>query len=362
MSEIEAEIRRQMLDERDRALNGHLPPPSGAASGIPPASNTGSFDLSPPPIGPSYHALPPPSFPQGSSPYPPHYPPAQYPPHYPAQPNPVPILPPASSHGGSKSAQRKGALGGLGAIGIALAKFWGAIKGLLIGLKFLSLGKYLLTAGSMLLSILAYSALFGWRFGAGVVMLIFLHEMGHALAIKRLGYQVTAMVFLPFMGAYVMRDKAGPPAERAQISIMGPAAGLVAGLACGAVYGMTGSPLWLVLAYLSFYMNLFNLSAIPFLDGGRITILIPPRVLLAGLLATAVINWRFPLCWLLVLFALPQIVEQWRSGTIDPAIKISQRDQQIYTWAYFGLVLLLGFGSITAQSWLWELRHLGSSF
>lgn len=358
MSEIEAEIRRQMLAERDRALRSQSPPQPGAA----PASNVDRSEPSPPPPpGSSYHVLPPPSFPQGDLPYPPHYPPASYPPHYPAQPGPAPTLPPGSSSS-PKSTQRKGALGGLGAIGIALAKFWGAIKGLLIGLKFLSMGKYLVTAGSMLVSILLWSAIYGWRLGAGVVFLIFLHEAGHALAIKRLGYQVTAMVFVPFMGAYVQRDQAGPPAHRAHIAIMGPAAGMVAGLACGAVYGMTGSALWLVLAYFSFYMNLFNLAAIPFLDGGRITVLIPPKVLLAGLLATAVINWRFPLCWLLVLFALPQITERWRSGTIDPSLAISKRDQQTYTLAYFGLALFLGFASITTQQWLWDLRHMARHF
>ena len=74
------------------------------------------------------------------------------------------------------------------------------------------------------------------------------------------------------------------------------------------------------------------------------------------------VNWRFPICWLLLLFALPQIVSQWRSGTIDPAFKISRQDQRTYTLAYFGLVLFLGYASLTTQSWIWEVarmaRHL----
>lgn len=246
----------------------------------------------------------------------------------------------------------------MSAIGIAIAKFWGAIKGLLIGLKFLAYGKYFLTAGTIMISILAWSAIYGWRLGAGVVFLIFLHEAGHVFAIKRAGQEVTAMVFLPFMGAYVKHQRISSPAEGAEIAIMGPVAGMLAGVACGAVYAMTSSPIWLVLAYVSFYMNLFNLSAIPFLDGGRITRIIPPKVLLIGLLATAVINYRFPMCWLLLLFALPQIVERWRSGTIDPSLTISKQEQQNYTVAYFALVLFMGFAALTTQSWLWELRRL----
>ncbi len=364
MSEIEAEIRRQLIEERDRALQGQIPPSSDAANGAPPAPASGGFEPPPPlfPTGSSYHALPPPPFPSATPSYPPHYPSASYPPPYPPQQAPSPSLPPGSPQSSSaKSTQRKGVLGGLGAIGIALAKFGGALKGLLIGLKFLTFGKYFITAGSMMVSVLAYSALYGWHLGAGVVLLIFAHEAGHAVAIKQLGYQVRAMVFIPLLGAFVQRDAVGSAAQAAQIAIMGPVAGMLAGLACGAVYGMTGSPIWLVLSYFSFYMNLFNLSAIPFLDGGRVAAIIPPKILLGGLLATAVINYRCPVSWLLVLFALPQITSQWRLG-IDPALQVSKQDQRTYSLAYFGLVLLLGFASLTTQGWLWDLRRMSRHF
>lgn len=357
MSEIEAEIRRQLLEERDRALQGQVPPSFGAATGNPPALGSGGFESPQAPTGPSYHALSPPSFPSSGPSYPPHYPSASYPPPYPGQQAPPQALPPGSS-ASAKSTQRKGLLGGLGALGLALAKFGGALKGLLVGLKFLTFGKYLITAGTMLASILVYSLLFGWRFAVGVVLLIFIHEAGHALAIKRLGHKVRAMVFVPFMGAFVQHDMASSPAETAQIAIMGPAAGMLAGLACGAVYGMTGSPLWLVLAFLSFYMNLFNLGAIPFLDGGRVAVLVPPKILLGGLLATLLFNYRFPVCWLLLMFALPQIASQWRLGTINPALRVSRQDQRTYTLAYLGLVLFLGFASLTTQDWLRAVVHL----
>ena len=243
----------------------------------------------------------------------------------------------------------------MGAIGILLAKLGSA-------LKFLTFGKYFLTAGTMMLSILAWSALYGWRLGVGVAFLILFHELGHVFAIKRLGHQVTAMVFVPFMGAYVKRERVGNAAEAAQIAIMGPVAGLLTGLACGSVYGMTGSPIWLVLAYFSFYMNLFNLSAIPFLDGGRVTPLIPPKVLLIGLIAVAAINYRCPVSWLMLLFAAPQIIERWKLAGLDPSLQVTKQEQQTYTLAYFGMALFMGFASITTQDWLWELRRLGRAY
>jgi Zn-dependent protease len=363
MSDIEAEIRRQMLEERDRALRSQTSPLSAGGIDFPSVPPAGSPA---PPLtsaGPSYQALPPPSFPAApTSSYPAHYPPTPvYPAPY-AAPVPASLPPPTTSAAPKSAPQKKGLLGGLGAIGIALAKFGGALKGLLVGLKFLTFGKYLFTAGTMLASIAVYSALLGWRFAVGLVLLIFIHEAGHAVAVKRLGYKLTAMVFIPLFGAYVQHEGGQSRADAAQIAIMGPVAGLLAGLACGAVYGITGSPLWLVLSYYSFFMNLFNLSAIPMLDGGRVTPLIPSKILLGGLLLNLLVNYRFPICWLLLLFALPQIIEQWRRNPADPALGVSKQDQQTYTLAYFGLVIFMGFAAITTQNWIWELRHLSRHF
>jgi hypothetical protein len=44
------------------------------------------------------------------------------------------------------------------------------------------MGKLLTTGGTMLLSMVAYSWIFGWKYAAGFVLLIFVHEMGHYLA------------------------------------------------------------------------------------------------------------------------------------------------------------------------------------
>ena len=351
MSDIEAEIRRQMLEERDRALRNETPPQSGPTPGsaFPPA--TGSFESSFSPNGSSYHALPPPAFPQVGPAYPPYYAsPTNTPFSLAQQPEPS-ALPPPTSSSASKSPPRGGWWGGLGAAGIGLAKFGGA-------LKFLTFGKYFVTAGSMLVSVVLSAAYYGWWLGLGVVLLIFLHELGHVFAVKRLGYRVSAMVFLPFMGAYVQHERTRSTSDTAQIAIMGPVAGMLGGLACGAIYGMTGNAFWLYLSYFSFYLNLFNLSAIPFLDGGHVTPLIPSKILLAGLLGNLLINFRSPICWLLLLFALPQITEGWRQNRVDPSLGVSKQDQQNYTLAYFGLVVLMGFAAITTQNWLWELRHL----
>ena len=50
---------------------------------------------------------------------------------------------------------------------------------LLAGAKF---GKILLTSGTMLLSVITYSFIYGWWYAVSFVGLILYHEMGHFLA------------------------------------------------------------------------------------------------------------------------------------------------------------------------------------
>lgn len=131
----------------------------------------------------------------------------------------------------------------------------------------------------MLVSMWAWGLLYGWPFGVGIVLLIFVHECGHAVAARLRGIPIAAMVFVPFMGAFVTMKRGGKDAaEGAFIGIMGPVFGLGAGLACLLLYAAAPSPFWLALAQWSFMINLFNLLPIPMLDGGRLLPVFARRV------------------------------------------------------------------------------------
>ena len=52
-----------------------------------------------------------------------------------------------------------------------------------------------------------YALIWGWRFGLGVVLLIFVHEMGHWLEARREGLHPSWPVFIPFLGAYVKHTR-----------------------------------------------------------------------------------------------------------------------------------------------------------
>jgi Zn-dependent protease len=138
---------------------------------------------------------------------------------------------------------------------------------LLLGLlaKLGSLAKF----GVVFIAFGGYALIWGWKFGLGVVLLIFFHEMGHWLEAKREGLNPSWPVFIPFLGAYVKYTR-GNPWQTARVAIAGPILGGVAALACYAVGRAQGSDLLIALAYFGFVINLFNLLPVSILDGGAV--------------------------------------------------------------------------------------------
>ena len=114
-----------------------------------------------------------------------------------------------------------------------------------------------------------YALIWGWKFGLGVVVLIFLHEMGHFLEARREGLGPSWPVFIPFLGAYVKYTR-GNPWQTARVAIAGPILGGLAGLACYVVARSNGSGLLYALAYFGFFLNLINLLPFSILDGAAV--------------------------------------------------------------------------------------------
>jgi len=77
------------------------------------------------------------------------------------------------------------------------------------------------------ISVAAYTLWFhSWTFALGFVLMILVHELGHAAEARRQGLEVSAPMFIPFIGAYVKIRHAGlTPWRNALISLAGPAAG-----------------------------------------------------------------------------------------------------------------------------------------
>jgi Zn-dependent protease len=114
-----------------------------------------------------------------------------------------------------------------------------------------------------------YTLIWGWRFALGVIVLIFVHELGHYLEASREGLNPDWPVFIPFLGAYV-RHTRGNPWQTARVAIAGPILGGVAALVCFAIGRAQNSDLLTALGYFGFVLNLINLLPFGILDGGSV--------------------------------------------------------------------------------------------
>jgi Zn-dependent protease len=228
----------------------------------------------------------------------------------PAAPVPEPPAPPRPARGraGSDSRARR-LLGPLFVAGLVVLKLGAKLKGLLLLLPKL---KVLTTSASMLVSVAAYAVIWGWRFAVGFVALLFLHEMGHVVQMKREGVKVSGMLFIPFLGAAVgARSMGGNALAEARIGLAGPILGTLATAALIPLAEAQDSDFLRALAFTGFFLNLFNLAPVVPLDGGRAMAAMAPWMWFAGFAAMLGFFVLFPNP-ILVLILLLGGMETWR--------------------------------------------------
>jgi Zn-dependent protease len=171
----------------------------------------------------------------------------------------------------SKGSGKKGLVAVFIAIGAVLIKFKSLLFLLLTKGKLLLLG---LTKGSTFFSMFAtfgvYLTMWGWKFAAGLVLSIYVHEMGHVWMLRKFGISAGAPMFIPGLGAFVRLKQHLPTArEDARVGLAGPLWGLAAALVCWLISIGLHSPLFAALAKVGAWLNLFNLVPVWQLDGSR---------------------------------------------------------------------------------------------
>jgi Zn-dependent protease len=171
------------------------------------------------------------------------------------------------------------------------------------------------TLGTMLLSVAAYATQWGLPFAVGFVLLIFVHELGHALVLRREGIRAGAPVFIPFVGAFITMQ--GMPRDayvEAKVAIGGPVLGSVGAWAVLAAALVTGEPFLAALAQVGILINLFNLIPVSPLDGGRIAGAFSRPFWLIGYAAgvAAFLVLRSPILAIVLLVGLYTLGQQWR--------------------------------------------------
>jgi Zn-dependent protease len=186
---------------------------------------------------------------------------------------PLPASASGSESDGTEPAAHghRAGIAGLGALGLAIWKFKFAVVFALTKAKFLLVGlTKASTVLSMVMSVGVYWTVFGWRFALGLVLSIYVHEMGHVFVLNRYGVKAEAPMFIPGLGAMIrLRQVLTDPRQDAMVGLAGPIWGLGAAVFAWSVALATGSPAWAAIAKLGAWINLFNLLPLWQLDGGR---------------------------------------------------------------------------------------------
>ncbi len=206
---------------------------------------------------------------------------------------------------------------------------------------------------SALVSIGAYALIWGWKFALGFVALLFVHEMGHVIQLRREGIPASAPYFIPFLGALVaMKRMPDDAAAEARVGLAGPVLGSLGILAPLALWAATGEELFQALAFVGFVLNLFNLLPVLPLDGGRAMAALSPWVWVLGLVALALLMvvWFSPILILVLILGGSEVygrIRAWRAK--DPSSlrfhTVSPRNRSLILGTYLGLILVLGLGA-----------------
>jgi Zn-dependent protease len=239
------------------------------------------------------------------------------------------------------------ALGVLAALGLVLLKFGAKLKALLLLVPKL---KILTTSASMLVSIAAYALIWGWKFAIGFVLLLLVHELGHVIQLRREGIPASAPMFIPFLGAVVaMRELPKDAAAEARVGLAGPVLGSLGALVPLGLYALTGNELFQALAFVGFFLNLFNLLPVLPLDGGRAMAALSPWMWFVGfgLLVGATFLFPNPIMILILLFGGLETWRRWQARKSPEARefhRVRPATRVAVATVYLGLAAALAVG------------------
>jgi Zn-dependent protease len=231
--------------------------------------------------------------------------------------------------------------------GLLAALKWG--KALLL---LLPKAKLLTTSASMLVSIAAYSFVFGWPFAVGFVLLLLVHELGHVIQLRREGIEASAPLFIPFLGAVVAaKSLGGDAAAEARVGLAGPILGSLATAALLPIAAATDDDFWKALAFTGFFLNLFNLLPVVPLDGGRAMAAMAPWMWFVGFGAMLLLLflWPNPILLIIVLLGGFETYRRWKNrkkgeeGNAD-YYRVKPVHRLLVAAVYIGLIVALAAG------------------
>lgn len=198
---------------------------------------------------------------------------------------------------------------------LAWVLIFGKLTKLVKMAKFVKLAKPLITVITMSISAVAYAFWLGPWFAIGLVGMLFIHEMGHVVAMKMRGYKASAPVFIPFLGAVIFGPRMTDRDDEAFIGIGGPVLGGLAAIVTLGIWffiedkGSDLAVILLMVSYVGMFLNVFNLMPIRPLDGGRVTQAVGPWFKYVGVVALAIFSALFqePVILFVWILVMPEV-------------------------------------------------------
>ena len=207
---------------------------------------------------------------------------------------------------------------------------------------------------SMLVSIAVYSSRMGWSLACGFITLLMIHECGHLLAARYYGARMSVPIFIPYIGALIdMKQPMRNAWHEAVFGIAGPLMGTLGACLCWIAAGITGSFYFAELALFGFFLNLFNLIPLGFLDGGHVSVVLTRWLWIPGYLMMGAFAWyvHSPVVIIALVVMLPMVLSLFR--------KKSQKEKKFYDRVRLGkriamgaIYLLLIFFLACSMSWI----------
>ncbi len=248
----------------------------------------------------------------------------------------------------------KRAGGWLLAIGLLALKFGKGAFVLIKGVKIFT------TAGTMLVSVAAYSFIWGWKFAIGFVLLLLVHEMGHVIQLRREGIEASAPMFIPFMGAVVFAAMDKDATAEARVGLAGPVLGTLGALALLPIAINTGDDFWYALIFTGLFLNLFNLLPVVPLDGGRAMAALSPKMWAVGFVGLVVLTFVFPNPIMIIILLLGgyETYRRWKerktqTAEVQAYYRVKPSHRIAIASVYLALIIVCAVGM--------ELTHIERS-